>query len=87
MVSALAPFGVPSSFTVAFGSFANAESTGAKTVNWPLLSVSTRSTFGFSLPETAAISVLSSGLLPAATATGSAAMPATEPVPFGTALA
>ena len=71
---------------MAVGSFANAASTGAKTVNSPPLRVSTRLTLGLSLPETAAMRVFSSGLLQAATATGSAAMPATEPAPSGTCL-
>ena len=56
---------------VAGSIFANASSTGAKTVNSSPFSVSTRSTSGFSWPETAAVSVVSSGLLDAATATGS----------------
>jgi hypothetical protein len=51
------------------------------------LSVSTRLTFGLSLPDTAATSVLSRGLLLAAVATGSWAIPDTEPAPFGTASA
>src|SRR3954454_2780739 len=82
-----APLGVDNVFTVAFGSLANAESTGAKTVKSPPLSVSTRFTFGLSLPETAATSVVSSGLLEAAVATGSWAMPLTDPAPAGTFLA
>src|SRR6185312_12570627 len=69
------------------GIAAKASSTGAKTVNSSLLSVSTRSTLGFSLPETALVSVLSIGLFEAATATGSCAMPLTEPAPSGTILA
>ena len=69
------------------GTLANAVSTGAKTVKSPLFSVLTRLTFGFTLPETAATRVLSSGLLLAAVATGSAAMPPTDPAPDGTALA
>ncbi len=72
---------------MAAGTFAKAASIGAKTVNWPLFSVLTRLTFGLSLPETAATSVLSSGLLEAAVATGSWAMPSTEPEPLGTAWA
>jgi hypothetical protein len=63
---------------------ANASSVGAKTVNSPPLSVSTRFTFGFSCPDSAWVSVLSIGLLEAATVTGSAAMPVTEPGPDGT---
>ena len=73
--------------SVLASTFLKAESTGAKTVNSPLLRVSTRLTLGFSLPETAATSVVSSGLLDAAVATGSFAMPSTEPAPLGTALA
>src|SRR6516164_11736909 len=70
--------------TVAGGSLANASSTGANTVNWPPLRVSTRFTLGFSCPDTADVSVVSSGLFDAATATGSWAIPATEPGPVGT---
>src|SRR5262245_65655633 len=72
---------------VAGSIFAKAESTGANTVNSLPLRVSTRFTFGLSWPETAATRVLSSGLLLAATATGSAAMPATGPAPAGTCVA
>ena len=50
----------------------------------PLLRVSTRFTFGLSLPDSAEVSVVSIGLLDAATATGSCAMPVTEPGPVGT---
>ncbi len=64
--------------------FAKASSTGANTVNWPPLSVSTRLTPGLSWPETAAARVVSTGLLEAATATGAVARPATEPGPVGT---
>ncbi|BBX94561.1 hypothetical protein MBOE_62100 [Mycolicibacterium boenickei] len=46
--------------------------------------MSTRFTFGFSLPETAAVSVVSSGLCDAATVTGSWAIPMTDPGPDGT---
>ena len=63
---------------VAGSIFLNASSVGANTVNSPLLSVSTRLTSGFSWPDRAAVSVVSIGLLDAATATGSMAMPATE---------
>ena len=70
---------------VADGSFANASSTGANTVNWPPLSVSTRLTFGFNFPETAALSVVSSELFDAATATGSCAIAAIEPGPVAPA--
>src|SRR5262249_13832924 len=56
-------------------------------VNSPPLSVSTRLTFGFSLPDTAAVSVVNNGLFDAATVTGSCAMPVTEPGPVGTLLA
>ena len=69
---------------MALGSFANAESTGANTVNSPPLRVSTRFTLGLNLPDTVAVRVFRIGLLLAATATGSAAMPATEPLPSGT---
>ena len=69
---------------VAGGSLANASSTGANSVNWPPLSVSTKLTFGFNFPETAAVSVVSSGLFDAATATGSCAIAAIEPGPVGT---
>ena len=79
--------GLASAFTVPAGSAANASSTGAKTVNSSPFSVSTRLTFGLSWPETAATRVLSSGLLLAAVATGSSAMPETEPAPSGTAFA
>src|SRR5207302_639240 len=48
------PLSVLSFAIVAAGTLANAASTGAKTVNCPPLSVSTRFTFGFSLPDTAA---------------------------------
>src|SRR5271168_1470509 len=66
------------------GIFANAASTGANTVNWPPSRVSTRFTPGFSRPDTAAVNVVSSGLFDAATATGSCAIPATDPGPLGT---
>src|ERR1700687_3083613 len=73
------------SFSIVAGSiFAKASSVGAKTVNWPLLSVSIRFTLGLSLPDSADVSVFSIGLLDAATVTGSWAMPATEPGPLGT---
>src|SRR5215212_6193993 len=81
------PASVFSVATVLASTLPKAESTGAKTVNSPPFSVSTRLTFGFSLPETAATRFFSSGLLDAATATGSFAMPSTEPAPLGTALA
>src|ERR1700756_1333654 len=64
---------------VAAGSLSNAAFVGAKTVYWPLLRVSTRFTFGFSLPDSAAVRVLSIGLFDAAVATGSCAIPATDP--------
>jgi hypothetical protein len=82
--SALSVFSV---LIVAAGIFANAESTGANTVNSPPLSVETRSTFGFSLPDTEATSVFSSGLPEAAVATGAAAIPSIEPAPVALALA
>src|SRR3954470_14246395 len=69
---------------VAGSSLANASSVGAKTVNSPPLRVSTRLTLGFSCPETALVKVVSIGLFDAATATGSIAIPATEPGPVGT---
>src|SRR4051812_48120340 len=72
---------------VAASILANASSVGAITVNSPPLRVSTRFTPGLSLPETAAVSVVSIGLFEAAVATGSLAMPATEPGPSGTCLA
>ena len=72
---------------VAAGILAKASSTGANTVNWPPLSVSTRFTSLFNWPEIAAVRVFNSGLFDAAVATGSAAMPATEPAPDGTAAA
>src|ERR1700712_334898 len=72
---------------VAASSFANASSVGAITVNSPPLRVSTRFTPGLSLPDTAAVSVVSIGLFDAAVAPGSLAMPATEPGPSGTCLA
>src|SRR6195952_4986961 len=72
---------------VAASTFLNAASTGAKTVKSPLFRVLTRLTFGLTLPDTAATSVVSSGLFEAAVATGSVAMPPTEPAPEGTALA
>ncbi len=60
-----------------FGIAANASSVGAKTVRLSAeLSVSTRSA-----SVTAATSVLRSGLFEAAVATGSSAMPSTEPSP------
>src|SRR6476660_2678356 len=71
-------------FSMVAGSiFANAASVGANTVNSLPLSVSTRFTFGFSLPDTAAARVVNSGLFDAATATGSCAVPVTEPGPVG----
>jgi hypothetical protein len=69
---------------VAGSILANASSVGANTVNSPPLRVLTRFTCGFSLPDTAAVRVVSSGLLDAATVTGSCAIPATEPGPVGT---
>lgn len=72
---------------MALSIFLKASSTGAKTVNSLLLRVSTKFTLGLSLPETAAVSVVSSGLLLAATATGSADIPRTDPGPLGFALA
>src|ERR1700709_102764 len=69
---------------VAESSLANASSVGAITVNWPPFSGSTSFTLGLSLPDTAAVSVVSSGLFEAAVATGSCAMPVTEPGPLGT---
>ena len=69
---------------VAGSIFANASSTGANTVNSSPFRVSTRFTSGFSWPETAAVSVVSSGLFDAAVATGSVDMPSTEPAPSGT---
>src|SRR3954464_8042571 len=68
---------------VAASILANASSVGAITVNSPPLSVSTRFTPGLSLPETAAVSVVSTGLFDAAVATGSIAMPDTDPAPDG----
>lgn len=62
---------------------AKASLTGAKTVYSPLLRVSTRSTSGFTPPDRADASVLSSGLLEAAVATGSMAMPSTDAGPLG----
>src|SRR5439155_758533 len=58
-------------------------SVGANTVNSLPLRVSTRFTFGLSLPDTAEVSVVSSGLFDAATATGSCAIPVTDPGPVG----
>src|SRR5699024_6157211 len=78
---------VPSWSMVASSTCSKASSIGAKTVYSPLLSVSTRSTSGFTSPETACTSVVSSGLLEAAVATGSCAMPSTEPGPSGLASA
>src|SRR6478609_4534002 len=76
------------SFSIVAGSIlANASSVGANTVNSPLFKVSIRLTFGLSLPDSAWVSVLSIGLLEAATVTGSCAIPATEPGPSGTCLA
>ena len=72
---------------VAASILANASSVGANTVNCPLFSVSTRLTFGFNLPDSADASVVSTGLLPAAVATGSMARPATDPGPEGLAVA
>src|ERR1700738_252315 len=70
---------------VAASTLAKASSVGANTVRPGLLfNVSTRFTFGLSLPDSADVSVVSTGLLDAATATGSWAMPATEPGPLGT---
>ena len=74
------------SFSMVAGSiFANASSVGANTVNSPLLSVSTRLTFGLSWPESACGQrgqhrvVRRRDRRP-----GSCAMPATEPGPSGT---
>ena len=78
---------VCSACMVASSICANASSTGAKTVYSPLLRVSTRSTSGLTPPESAAVRVVSSGLLEAAVATGSMAMPSTEPGPVGLASA
>ncbi len=69
---------------VAGSIFANASSTGANTVNSSPLRVSTRFTSGLSSPLTAETSVVSIGLLDAATATGSCDMPWIEPAPSGT---
>ena len=63
---------------------ANASSVGANTVNSPPLSVSTRLTFGLSLPDSAEFSVVSTGLLAVAAVTEPAAIPATDPGPVGT---
>src|ERR1700677_1026676 len=68
---------------VAAGSLSNAAFVGANTVYWPLLRVSTRFTFGFSLPDNAEVRVVSIGLFDAAVATGSWAIPATDPGPLG----
>lgn len=67
----------------AAGSLSNAALVGAKTVYSPPLRVSTRFTSGFSLPDRAEVRVLSIGLLEAAVATGSCAIPATDPGPVG----
>src|SRR5271154_707354 len=72
---------------VAESTLANASSVGAITVNSPPLRVSTRFTPGLSFPDKADVSVVSTGLLEAAVATGSAVIPATEPGPVGTCLA
>src|SRR5664279_264554 len=69
---------------VAASTLAKAESTGAKTVKSPLLRVLTRFTPGLTWPETALVRVVSSGLFEAAVATGSFAIPPTEPDPLGT---
>ncbi len=69
------------------GIFANALSTGARTVNWLESRVLTRLTWGLSLPHTAFTGVVGSGLLDAATAPGSADLPCTDPGPLGFALA
>lgn len=66
------------------GSLAKASSVGAKTVNWPPLSVSTKLTCWFSFPDTAAVNVVNIGLCAAAVATGSCAIPSTDPAPEGT---
>src|SRR6202453_376092 len=66
------------SSSVAAGNLANASLVGANTVYWPLLRVSTRLTFGFNLPDSAEVKVDSSGLLDAAVATGSCAIPDTD---------
>ena len=66
---------------------AKASSIGANTVYSPLFRVSTRSTSGFTPPETAEVSVVSNGLLEAAVATGSIAIASTEPGPSGLASA
>src|SRR6476469_7188691 len=69
---------------VAGGILPKASSVGANTVNSPPLRVLTRLTLGLSWPDSAAVSVVSSGLFDAATVTGSAAIPMTEPGPTGT---
>src|SRR6478735_9005144 len=78
---------VLSASMVAGSIFAKASSTGANTVNSLPFRVSTRLTSGLSLPLTADTRVVRSGLLDAATATGSCDMPSTEPAPLGTASA
>jgi len=62
-----------------------ASSTGAKSVKRPPMSVSTRVTFGLSLPLTARHQCGDVGWLDAAVATGSAALPATEPAQLDSA--
>ena len=69
---------------VAGSILANASSVGANTVNSLPFRVSTRFTLGLSWPDSAWVSVVSIGLLDAATVTGSCAMPVTEPGPVGT---
>ena len=69
---------------VAASSLANASLVGANTVNCPPLRVSTRFTCGLSPPESAAASVVSTGLFAAAVATGTLASSPTEPGPVGT---
>jgi hypothetical protein len=68
---------------VAGSSLAKAASVGAITVKSPLSRVSTRLTSGLSLPEVAEVGVVGIGVFDAATATGSIAIPATEPGPDG----
>ena len=57
---------------------------GANTVYWPRLRVSTKLTSELSFPARAEDNVVSIGLLAMATATGSGAMPSSEPGPIGT---
>ena len=64
---------------VAASILANASSVGANTVNSPPLSVSTRLTFGLSLPDSAEFSVVSTGLLAVAAVTNR--RPSRRPTP------